>query len=93
MAEETKFTDGELKQVKEIQDNYFDIQTQFGQLSVAKLRLDQQSDLLNGQEDELNKKFNEVQSNERELLNKITEKYGDGSLDPETGVFTSNKSE
>ena len=29
MAEETKFTEEELKQVKEIQDSYFDIQNNF----------------------------------------------------------------
>ena len=57
MAEETKFTEEELKQVKEIQDSYFDIQNQFGQLSLAKLRLNQQLEGLGKREDELNKEF------------------------------------
>ena len=92
MAEETKFTEEELKQVKEIQDSYFDIQNQFGQLSLAKLRLNQQLEGLDNSENDLNEKFTKIQTNEKTFLDGITEKYGEGSLDPETGVFTPNKS-
>jgi len=88
---EVKFTEEELKQVKEIQDSYFDIQNQFGQTSLAKLRLDEQMENVLKSEDDLRIKFEEIQSNERDFLNGITEKYGEGSLNPETGVFTKNK--
>jgi|TARA_R110000851_G_scaffold125345_1_gene256193 hypothetical protein len=88
MAEETKFTEEELKQIKEIQDSYFDIQNKFGSLSVATLRLNQQVESLDKSEDELNKEFIKIQENENTFLAGITEKYGEGSLDPETGVFT-----
>ena len=91
MTEETKFTEEELKQVKEIQDSYFDIQNQFGQLSLAKLRLNQQLEVFDTNEDNLNKEFITIQENENTFLAGITKKYGEGSLDPETGVFTSNK--
>tara|TARA_R110002074_G_scaffold348820_1_gene519290 strand:+ start:263 stop:538 length:276 start_codon:yes stop_codon:yes gene_type:complete len=91
MAEETKFTEEELKQVKEIQDSYFDIQNQFGQLSLAKLRLNQQLEVFDTNEDNLNKEFITIQENENTFLAGITKKYGEGSLNPETGVFTSNK--
>ena len=91
MSEETKFTEEELKQVKEIQDNYFDIQNQFGQTSVAKLRIEEQMENIMKNEDELRTKFEEIQSKEREFLEGITKKYGEGSLNPETGVFTPNK--
>ena len=92
MAKETKFTEEELKQVKEIQDNYFDIQNKFGQLSLAKLRAEQQVEVFDTNEDNLKEEFIKIQTNEKTFLNGITEKYGEGSLDPETGVFTSNKS-
>jgi predicted nuclease with TOPRIM domain len=91
MSEEVKFTEEELKQVKGIQDSYFDIQNQFGQTSLAKLRLDEQMENVLKSEDDLRTKFEEIQSNERDFLNGITEKYGEGSLNPETGVFTKNK--
>ena len=92
MAEETKFTEEEIKQIKDIQDSYFDIQNQFGQLSLAKLRAEQQLEVFDTNEDNLKEEFIKIQTNEKTFLNGITKKYGDGSLDPETGVFTSNKS-
>jgi len=88
MAEESKFTEEELKQVKEIQDSYFNIQNEFGQLSLAKLRLNQQLEVFDTNEDNLNKEFITIQENENTFLAGITKKYGEGSLNPETGVFT-----
>ena len=91
MAEEVKFSDDELTKLKEIQDSYRNVQNQFGQLKMAMVRLEQQ-------EIDLENKLKDVQDNETEFLKKITEKYGEGNLNPETGVFTpikttENKSE
>jgi predicted nuclease with TOPRIM domain len=93
MSEETKFTEEELKQVKEIQDNYFNIQNRFGQITLAKIRLEQQLDVLDNQEEGLHKEFSDIQEKEKTFLNGVTEKYGEGSLNPDTGIFTSNKLE
>jgi hypothetical protein len=93
MAEETKFTDEEIKQIKGIQDSYAKIQSEFGQIGISKIRLNQQFDEVDVFELKLNDEFKQVQETEKNLLEEITKKYGDGSLDPETGVFTPNKSE
>ena len=93
MSQETKFTEEELKQVKEIQDNYFNIQNRFGQITLAKIRLEQQLDVLDNQEEGLHKEFSDIQEKEKTFLNGVTEKYGEGSLNPDTGIFTSNKLE
>ena len=93
MSEETKFTEEELKQVKEIQDNYFNIQNRFGQITLAKIRLEQQLDVLDNQEEGLHKEFGDIQEKEKTFLNGVTKKYGEGSLNPDTGIFTSNKLE
>ena len=89
---ENKFTEEELKQVKEIQDGYFDIQNQFGQLAVARIRLQKQQSDMNKHEDDLHTKFLELQGSERKFLDSVSEKYGQGTLNPETGAFTPNKS-
>ena len=47
---------------------------------------------LEKQEVDLEDKLKEIQDNETKFLDSITEKYGEGSLNPETGVFTPNKS-
>ena len=86
MPKEVKFTEDELKQVQDIQKTYANVQNQFGQLKMAQIRLDEQ-------EVELEESLKSIQTEESKFLDEITEKYGQGSLNPETGVFTPNKSE
>ena len=85
-----KFSKDELEEVKSIQKIYVEVQQQYGQLGVAKLRLNQQLDALDLKQDELDKTFIDAQNKEKEFISKITEKYGDGVLDPKTGIY--NKS-
>ena len=88
MPEETKFTEEEMNQVKSFQQNYMNIQNQFGQLKMAQIRLDEQ-------EIDLENSLKSIQDEEKKFLDGITDKYGQGTLNPETGVFTptENKSE
>ena len=85
MPEEVKFTEEELKQVQDIQNKYISIQNQFGQLKLAQINLD-------NQEIDLEKALENLQTEEKKFLDLTTQKYGQGSLNPETGVFTPNKS-
>jgi len=92
MAEQ-KFTEKEMAKIKEIQSSYLGVQQAFGQLEVNKLRLEQQLDSTQKASIDLKDKFSEVQNNEQELIEELNTKYGDGSLNLESGTFTSNKSE
>ena len=85
MPEEVKFTEEELTQVQNIQKSYATVQNQFGQLKMAQIRLDEQ-------EVELEESLKSIQDDEKKFLDGITEKYGEGTLNPETGVFTPTKS-
>ena len=87
MEESTKFTEEEMKTVKEIQKNYVDIQHKLGQLSVAEIRWNQQLDALNISRSELNDSFRKTQKEEKDFIKVVTEKYGDGILNPETGEY------
>ena len=89
---EVKFSEEELKQVQDIQISYTETTNKFGQLSLAKLRLSQQEQSLDNEYGELTKTFAKIQEDEQKFLDGITKKYGQGSLNPETGVFTPNKS-
>ena len=86
MPEEVKFTKEELTEVQKIQKNYLSVQNQFGQLKIAQIRLDNDEVVL---EDALKS----IQDEQKKFLDGITEKYGQGTLNPETGVFTPNKSQ
>ena len=79
LEEKNKFTEDELKQVQTIQQSYANVQNQFGQLKLAQIRLDEQ-------EVELEDALKQIQSEEKKFLDEITKKYGEGTLNPETGV-------
>ena len=86
MPKEIKFTEEEMNQVKGVQQAYMSVQAQFGQLKMNQLKLDEQEILIE-------ENLKTIQKEESEFLDGITKKYGQGSLNPETGVFTPNKSE
>ena len=88
MAKEIKFTDDELKQLQGLQTSYQEKQLQFGQLKVQRILFQQQSDALETAEVSLEEEDKGVQETERNLVQQLNEKYGPGSLNPETGVFT-----
>ena len=64
------------------------IQQAFGQLEVNKLRLEQQIGALNQASENLKEKFAEIQGSEQKLIEEFNKKYGDGTLDLESGTFT-----
>ena len=90
MAEPIKFTTEELKSLQDLQTKYQETQVKFGQVSVQRLLLNQQLAKLSENEQALTAEYAEVQAEEATLVASLSEKYGNGQLDPETGVFTPN---
>ena len=90
MADETKFSEEEIKELKGLQESYLETQAKFGQLVIARLNLKRQSEELGKIEDETKSKFLELQDKEKDIVDGLTKKYGEGSLDPTTGVFKSS---
>ena len=88
MAKEIKFTDDELKTLGDLQVSYNTITNKFGQLTIAKLNIDRQLELLDDENIEFSTNWVDVREEEQGVLNNITEKYGPGQLDPQTGIFT-----
>ena len=88
-SSEVKFTEDELKSLQDLQTNYQENQVALGQLSVQRILVNQQMEGLEMRQDELETEYTAVQQEERDLVQKLNEKYGPGQLDPQTGVFTS----
>jgi len=88
MAKEIKFTEEELKSLADLAQGYQTTQAAFGQLRVQKILLQQQSEGLEEAEIKLEADYTSLQDNERDIVKQLNEKYGPGSLDPQTGVFT-----
>ena len=85
---EVKFTDDELKSIQEISQKSNEITNRFGQLAIAKINLEKQSEAVEEEEFKLLEELEALKKQEQETLQSITEKYGPGTLDPQTGVFT-----
>ena len=86
---EIKFTDDEMNKLISIRDKYSDIQYKFGQSAIMKLRVEEQVVELNTQVESLKEDYRNNQTKESEFLEEINNKYGEGELNPETGIFTS----
>ena len=93
MAEEAKFTEDEMKEIETLQQTYIGLQNSLGQLGVARIRLENQVNDLNSNEEQIRKQFSDTQVKERDFVDSINKKYGDGNLDLNTGVFTPKPSE
>ena len=81
MADAIKFTEEELKSLQDLQGTYQQITLAMGQISLSKIQLE------NREKSVLNTLI-EVREKENELAKELTEKYGKGSLNIETGEFT-----
>lgn len=88
MAKEIKFTEDELKSLGDLQGKYNVVTNKFGQLAIAKLNFEKQKDVLEDEEFKITEELEATRNEEQELLKEITEKYGPGQLDPQTGIFT-----
>ncbi len=80
-TQNVKITDQELTELNRIRDLYTEAQFAFGQLYISRRQLDEN-------ERTLNEAYRKLQADEQKLLDTIVEKYGEGNLDPKTGVFT-----
>ena len=88
MAEEIKFSEEELQSLNELSQGYQNIQSAFGQVRVQKIIAQQQMDNLEEAEVQMESDYADLQQKERDIVAQLNEKYGPGSLDPQTGVFT-----
>ena len=89
---DSKFSQKEMDKIKDVQSSYLGVQQAFGQLEVNRIRLEQQLDATQQASVELRDKFTETQQDEQKFIEELNKKYGDGSLDLESGTFTPNKS-
>ena len=81
---EVKFTEEDIKSLNELSSAYQRIQSAFGQVRVQKIMLGQQQDSLEEAEVKLEADYTDNQQKERDLVKDLSDRYGPGTLDPET---------
>ena len=91
MSEKVKFSDEELKDLEQLQNDYSQKQVELGQVHVQRLLLNQQIEELHNKQSALEQEYIQIQGREKQLVDALNQKYGPGQLDPETGEFTPAK--
>jgi len=91
MNEVTKLTDEELSSVKGLREQIIGVISTVGQLKLTHDLLEEDLMVAKERLSEQSKKYKELLTKEKELIDTFMNKYGIGSLDIETGVFTPEK--
>ena len=81
MADPFKFTPEEIQEIQDLQQLYTTVVTQAGQVHLEEITLHERK----GQ---VEANFGEVKRKEQEILSNLNTKYGEGSINLETGEFT-----
>jgi len=93
VAEEKKKTEvvvpkEEIQEIKSLQEKYQGIALQLGQIALQRNQLNKELDNIESNEQKLLVTYDEARELEQEIIKKMTEKYGIGNLDVESGKFT-----
>jgi len=88
---EIKFTQEELDSLSNLKNTYAQLELSLGKVEMARIQIDQRAEQIEGEKLSLETQLNELQKQERVLVESLNEKYGAGNLDPNTGVFTPNE--
>ena len=84
VSQSVKFSDEENKELVEIKSGFDKATTEFGRLYLQKIEIDKI-------ENSLKKEYSLLEKQEKEFFTKIVTKYGEGTYDPKTNIFTPQK--
>jgi hypothetical protein len=90
MATPKKFTDEEVKELTDLRNKYTEITVLFGQLEIQKEMLTRQLDQVKKTIVENWENYNALILSEDTIIKKLNEKYGEGTLDLDSGEFIPN---
>ena len=91
MSEKIKMTDNEIAEVKMLQEKFQQKIFQMGQWYLQNMDAKARTKAVNEQAIKLEDEWNGLQKMETELIDKLLTKYGEGSLDLQSGTFISEK--
>ena len=83
-----QLTQEELQSIKELQSKYNQTIFEIGISEAQKIALQEQVEKLEGNKKQLVNDLATIEQKESELTKTLQEKYGNGSINPETGEIT-----
>ena len=90
-SKEVKFTKKEINSLQQLRSDYANVEVSLGKLEIARMQTEQQLDNIENDKLRLENSYVEIQANEAQIVGELTEKYGVGNLDINTGKFTPEK--
>ena len=78
------FNEEELKELRELKENLASLTVQMGQLFINKIKIEEA-------ELRFKKEFKVLEDKESNIAKKLSDKYGNGSIDLNSGTFTPTK--
>jgi cell shape-determining protein MreC len=91
MPETLKFTDDEVNEIRFLQNKFQEKLIKFGQIQLETIELEDRLTLLKNEQNRLRTEYISLQRTEQDLMDKLTNKYGEGSLNLKEGTFTPSK--
>jgi len=88
MPDTLKFTDDEINEIRFLQNKFQDKLIKFGQIQLEIIELEDRLTALKNEQLRLKNDYLSLQKTEQELMDKLTNKYGEGSLNLKEGTFT-----
>lgn len=82
-----KFTESEMQQIAQLQGKYQQKIFELGQLELAKIDMEQQLSDLSNNKQKLLADWTGIQKEENDILQQLSQKYGDGVLSLKDGTF------
>jgi len=90
MSEQIKMTEGELLEVRTLQDKYQQSIFNMGQNTLRRLEAKEMVKFVEDEEVRLSEEFKGLKQSENALIETLLKKYGEGSLDLKVGTFISD---
>jgi predicted nuclease with TOPRIM domain len=87
-SKDIKFTKDELNSIEELRNNYNSVTNALGMLEVSRMQTEKRLEAIEGDKIRLETQYEQLTMAEKELIDSLTEKYGQGSIDINSGVFT-----
>ncbi len=91
MPDTLKFTDDEVNEIRFLQNKFQEKLIKFGQIQLETIELEDRLSLLKNEQNRLRTEYISLQRTEQDLMDKLTNKYGEGSLNLKEGTFTPSK--
>lgn len=87
MSESIKFTEDEISEIKLLQRKFQEKVFEFGKFRLERMQLLNLVKKLEERESKAEQEYGQLEHMESSLLEKLTKKYGEGSLNLEDGTF------